>query len=339
MQADISKIRNISGINPSLLLTKYQQNLYKSGVNPNVYFAALKALFLDYDFDEETSVSILNKVLSKQPGDAKAYFDRLVFTIGRKVGLNFKNTVNDMMLLEFTHNGPDYSAINKSPPKVYTPNAYLPKGIISFTDHAQVAFPYDETWDANLIIDDPRSMGGMKVIHRNNLKMVVVDLVARTQSTSDLIKKVRRTVGKNFQRLFKNDNVSSTKGIYPVSEWTPLMIANRESRVKWIIHKELRNWRVVAVAKKRKSLMEAGYALVEYAVDDAGDLTKDVDASKAFEESIFTNWLREKAVRMFDVSVLAPVFRGSDREVRQGQSHKLSNHHRRDCALHHGIPR
>lgn len=317
---DIEKPANPDEVNPLFKVSNFQRQLLDAGVNPEIYMSALRALVLDYGFNIRTALSIMGDVLSKPAGDRDSYFSNFIFTVGRKIGYVFNVSKPDSTInnLKFTKPVGIYVRTDITPFKYAgTPFSAVPFGLIRYNpNEVQVKslLPYTEALDANLLLEDSDHMGGFEIYRQGIVKMVVSDREAdigdqlQDPRVADLLdvkrKRVKGNMHSMMSKIFRGDRGKAIEGLYDIPEWSPTMIFKRENRVKWMIRKLMRNWRAKRVSQKRATIWNSGYLYGEY--DPSG--TGSWDINDPTSGSHLSNWIRERAVRLFDESVLAPVY-------------------------------
>jgi hypothetical protein len=308
---DISNLQDATNVNTIFRIGTLNNNLISQGVNPEVYYGILRALVLDYGFSISTAVSILNEIQSKDPAEANAYFRRFIFTTGRKIGYIYNTSLpeNDIRRLSFSTKPRAWTGVDLTGVPIRAPDLYIPYGPIRYrlvtpdplTPEQfvlQNVSNYSNSLDGNILLRD-HSMTESFGVLPGGIKMVVSDRVVEEHSPSSY-KKIKTNLKSSLDSLFP-DVPDTFDGLYNIPEWTSVMLARREKRIKWIIHKKLRNWRVNRISLKRQQLSDAGYIHADLA-NNLWVLADPMDTSR------LANWIRESAISEYDIRVLGPVY-------------------------------
>lgn len=310
--------------NPFYNNTKVQQELIRNGLNPLVYFSVIRALVFDYGFNIQTSVSLVNRIQSiKNIEERNNYFSRLVFTLARKNGFsqNRALTVDEFKNLSFTLDTVDFSTVIKYPggrEDIY------PDGFIRFSFDGGIPAHfglYSDSYDANLLLFDEKTLTTFLIRSGNEatparIKMVVSDRLSSYSSEYEggndntrrfgggAQKRAKTRTQAIFEKLFDNDYSKSPSGMYQVPEWTPLLLLRRENRIRWIVQKALRTWRMKKITLKRKLLWDSGYVNYQYNVAN-----RMWESGDPYNTKFLPNYFREIVVKRYDLTALEPIYK------------------------------
>lgn len=322
--------------NPFYSSTPIQRDLIATGVNPMVYFSTMRALVFDYGFNTMNALLILKDLLAMAPERRNKYFAKLVFTVGRRIGFvqNRMRPLDDMYRVDYTDPVVSFGSVDRTP--MYSKMASRAFGPLRFkTSEAEktpnpprqdyiltgILFPrYSKAYEANILIHEGDNMANF-VIRPNapkgsRIKMIVSDRIhtgtvdridaksygGGVQKDERSLKRVRRRLDQVFSNVPVDNYGRTGDGMYYVPEWTILLLARREARIKWLVEKVVRNWRVGKISRKRESIWNSGYMPYEYNENIKAWVTLN-----PYDTTILPNWIRERAVNLYDLKVLAPV--------------------------------